>query len=218
MAEIKWFGHNCFRIRAKEATVIIDPVDRVTGYLMPKQTADIVTISHDHKGHSNLNAIKPEYQVVNGPGEYEMHDVFITGVRTYHDAANGAERGYNICYLIELEGIIFCHLGDLGHPLTAEMAELMGSADVLMIAAGAPGIIDFEQAAEIVGQLEPKIVVPMQFATVNGDKQRGDVEAFCKALGVASPEPVDKLTVRHSDLAEAMQVIVLQPESDGVKR
>ncbi len=218
MAEIKWFGHNCFRIRAKEATVIIDPVDRVTGYVMPKQTADIVTISHDHKGHSNLNAIKPEYQVVNSPGEYEMHDVFITGVRTYHDAASGAERGYNICYLIELEGIIFCHLGDLGHPLTAEMAELMGSADVLMIAAGAPGIIDFEQAAEVVGQLEPKIVIPMQFATPNGDKHRGDIEAICKPLGVAAPEPTDKLTIRHSDLGDAMQVIVLQPESDGVKR
>src|SRR6476660_10468494 len=76
MAEIKWFGHNCFRIRAKEATVIIDPVDRVTGYAMPKQTADIVAISHEDKGHSNLNAIKPDLQVVNGPGEYEMHDVF----------------------------------------------------------------------------------------------------------------------------------------------
>jgi L-ascorbate metabolism protein UlaG (beta-lactamase superfamily) len=218
MAEIKWFGHNCFRIRAKEATVIIDPVDRVTGYAMPKQTADIVAISHEDKGHSNLNAIKPDFQVVNGPGEYEMHDVFITGTRTYHDAVKGAERGYNTCYLIELEGIIFCHLGDLGHTLTTELAESMGNADVLMIAAGSPGIIDFEQAAEIVGQLEPKIVIPMQFATANGDKQRGDIEAFCKALGVASPEPVDKLTIRHSDLGEAMQVVVLQPESDGVKR
>jgi L-ascorbate metabolism protein UlaG (beta-lactamase superfamily) len=218
MAEIKWFGHNCFRIRAKEATVIIDPVDRVTGYVMPKQTADIVAISHDHNGHSNLNAIKPEYQIVDGPGEYEMHDVFITGIRTYHDAVNGAERGYNVCYLIELEGIVFCHLGDLGHPLSTELAELMGSADVLMIAAGGPGIIDFEQAAEIVGQLEPKVVIPMQFATANGDKQRGDIEAFCKALGVASPEAIDKLTIKPSDLAEAMQVIVLQPESDGVKK
>ena len=218
MAEIKWFGHNCFRIRAKEATVIIDPVDRVTGYVMPKQTADIVAISHDHKGHSNLNAIKPEYQVVDGPGEYEMHDVFITGIRTYHDAVKGVERGYNVCYLIELEGIIFCHLGDLGHPLTTELAELMGNADVLMIAAGGPGIIDFEQAAEIVGQLEPKVVIPMQFATANGDKQRGDIEAFCKALGVASPEAIDKLTLKSSDLADAMQVIVLQPESDGARK
>ena len=218
MAEIKWFGHNCFRIRAKEATVIIDPVDRVTGYAMPKQTADIVAISHEDKGHANLNAIKPEYQIVRGPGEYEMHDVFITGLRTYHDAARGAERGYNTCYLIELEGIIFCHLGDLGHPLSSDQAEALSNADVLMIAAGAPGIVTFEQAADIVGQIEPKIVIPMQFATANGDKNAGDIEAFCKALGVAMPEPVDKLTIRHSDLGETTSVVVLQPESDGVKR
>lgn len=218
MAEIKWLGHNCFRIRAKEATVIIDPVDRVTGYAMPKQAADIVTLSHEHKGHANLNAIKAPYQVVNGPGEYEMHGVFITGMRTYHDAVKGAERGYNTCYLIELEGIIFCHLGDLGHPLSSEQAEAMSNADVLMIAAGAPGIITFEQAAEIVGHIEPKIVIPMQFATANGDKDAGDIEAFCKALGVALPESTDKLTIRHSDLGETTDVVVLQPESDGAKR
>jgi L-ascorbate metabolism protein UlaG (beta-lactamase superfamily) len=213
MAEIKWFGHNCFRIRAKEATVITDPVDRVTGYSMPKQTADIVSISHEHQGHANLNAVRPEYQVVRGPGEYEMHDVFITGIRTYHDAARGAGRGYNTCYLIELEGMTFCHLGDLGHPLTGEIAESMVNPDVLMVPVGGKNVITPEQAAEIVTQLEPKVVIPMQYATEQGDRDLGTLDAFCKALGVEKPEPIDKAQLRSSDLGETMRLLTLLPEN-----
>ena len=82
MAEIRWFGHNCFRIRAKEATVLTDPVGKKTGYSLAKQTADIVTVSHDHPGHNNIAAIKPDFQMIDGPGEYEIHDVFISGLRT----------------------------------------------------------------------------------------------------------------------------------------
>jgi L-ascorbate metabolism protein UlaG (beta-lactamase superfamily) len=213
MAEIKWFGHNCFRIRAKEATVITDPVDRVTGYSMSKQTADIVTISHEHQGHINLNAVRPEFQTVRGPGEYEMHDVFITGIRTYHDDKRGAERGYNTCYMIELEGMMFCHLGDLGHSISGEVAEAMANADVLFVPAGGKDIITPQQAAEIVGQLEPKVVIPMQYATEQGDRDLGSLDAFCKALGVAAPEPIDKLAMRSSELGETMRIITLLPES-----
>jgi L-ascorbate metabolism protein UlaG (beta-lactamase superfamily) len=218
MADIKWFGHNCFRIRAKEATVLCDPLDRVTGYAMQKQTADIVTISHDHPGHSNLAVVKPEFQVITGPGEYELHDVFVTGVRTYHDDQRGKERGYNTCYLIEVEGIVFCHLGDLGHVLSAELAEAMANADVLMVPAGGGTVLSPDKAAEVVGLIEPKIVIPMQYHTEIGDHDLGAVDAFCKALGVAVPEPVDKLSLRQSDIGETMRVMTLTPDSDGVKK
>jgi L-ascorbate metabolism protein UlaG (beta-lactamase superfamily) len=218
MAEFKWFGHNCFRIRAREATVITDPVDRATGYHMPKQTADVITISHDHKGHSNLSAIKPEYKVINEPGEYEMHDVFVTGIRTYHDDKQGKERGYNTVYLIEVEGIVICHLGDLGHGLTEEQAEAMNNVDVLFVPAGGGDVISVSQAADVVGQLEPKIVIPMQYATPLGDKNLGALDAFGKALGVEIPAVEEKFVLRQSDLSEAMRLVVLSPDSEGTKR
>src|SRR5829696_5855545 len=129
MAEIRWYGHNCFRIRAREATVIIDPVAKSTGYAMARQTADVVLITHEHQGHANLAAVKPDYKVVRGPGEYEMHDVFITGIRTYHDAEKGTQHGYNTAYLLEVEGMTVCHLGDLGHALNEEQLEILNGAD-----------------------------------------------------------------------------------------
>ena len=212
MAEFKWFGHNCFRIRAREATVLTDPVGRGTGYVLPKQTADVVTVSHAHPGHANLGAVKPTYTTVDGPGEYEVHDVFVTGIRTYHDGARGAERGYNTVYLIELENMVICHLGDLGHPLTEEQAEAMAHVDVLLVPAGGGSVLEPAQAAEVIGQLEPKVVIPMQYATPQGDKKLGPLEPFCKELGVEVPAPTDKLVLRHSDLGETVRVVALSPE------
>ncbi len=214
MAEFKWFGHNCFRIRAREATVLTDPVDRSTGYAMAKQTADVVTISHEHAGHINLNAVKPEFQVIRGPGEYEIHDIFVTGIRTYHDDARGNERGYNTVYLIELEGMVVCHLGDLGHALTEEQAEAMSNVDVLLVAAGGGDVLDPAKAAELIGQLEPKVVIPMQYVTPQGDTKLGTLETFCKELGVDVPTPEDKLVLRHSDLGETMRLVALTPDSE----
>jgi L-ascorbate metabolism protein UlaG (beta-lactamase superfamily) len=213
MAEFRWLGHNCFRIRAREATILTDPVGKMTGYALPKQTADLVTVSHDHPGHANLAAVKPEFQTVTGPGEYEMHGVFITGIRTYHDAERGTQRGYNTIYLIELEGMLICHLGDLGHPLTEDQAEAMTNVDVLLVPAGGGTVLDQEQAAETVSQLQPKIVIPMQFATSKGDKSLGDVADFCRHLGVEPPPAEEKVTIRRADLAEQMSVVILSPES-----
>ena len=213
MAEFRWFGHNCFRIRAREATVLTDPVDRTTGYNLPKQTADVVTVSHDHPGHANLAAVKPDFTTVGGPGEYEVHDVFITGIRTYHDDAKGAERGYNTVYLIELEGMVVCHLGDLGHALTEEQAEAMANVDVLLVPAGGGTVLAPAKAAEVVSQLEPKLVIPMQYATPQGDKGLGGLEAFCKELGREVPSPEDKLVLRQSDLGDTLRLVALRPET-----
>lgn len=213
MAEFKWFGHNCVRIRAREATILTDPVDRITGYALPKQTADIVTISHEHPGHANLAAVKPEYQVVRGPGEYEIHEVFINGIRTYHDEVHGKDRGHNTVYLIEVEGMVVCHLGDLGHALSEEQAEQMSNADVLLVPAGGGSVLGPAKAAELVGQLEPKVVIPIQYATPLGDKDLAALDAFCKELGVAVPIPDDKLVLRQSDLGDTLRVVALKPDT-----
>ena len=218
MAEFRWLGHGCFRIKAREATILTDPVDRSTGYAMQKQTADIVTISHEHLGHVNLNGVRPDFQVLRGPGEYELHDVFITGIRTYHDTERGAHHGYNTIYLILVEGIVICHLGDLGHPLSDEQAEAISECDVLIIPAGGGNVLSTDSAAELIAQVAPKIVIPMQYATPNGDADLGPLEPFVKRMGMEMPEPLDKLVLKQSDLPETVRLVVLTPESDAVKR
>jgi L-ascorbate metabolism protein UlaG (beta-lactamase superfamily) len=213
MAEIRWFGHNCFRIRAKEATVLMDPVGKRTGYSLPKQTVDIVTLSHEHAGHVNLEAVKPGFKMISGPGEYEMNDTFITGIRTYHDKQQGAELGYNTVYLIELENLKFGHLGDLGHQLSDSLIEQYGSVDVLFVPAGGGPVLPPSEMAELIANISPKMVIPMQYRTTRGDAERDEVAPFLKHLGVEAPQPVEKLVIKPSDLTEQMQVVLLTPES-----
>lgn len=218
MAEFRWLGHNCFRIKSREALIVTDPVDRATGYLVPKQMADIVTISHGHPEGSNLSAVKLPYQAVNGPGEYEMHEVFLSGIRTHHDTDGGKKLGHNTIYLFDVEGIRICHLGDLGHVLSEEQVEAVGDCGVLLIPAGGGDVISPEQAAEVVTQLGPKIVIPMRFATDIGDTVLGSLETFAKALGIPLSAPEEKLVLRSSDVVEPMRMVVLTPEAEAAKR
>jgi L-ascorbate metabolism protein UlaG (beta-lactamase superfamily) len=212
MAEFRWFGHNCFRIKAKEATLLTDPVGAPTGFSMGKQTADIVTISHPHKGHSNLDAVKPPYKIIDGPGEYEVNDVFVTGIRTWHDAEKGEKDGFNTIYLVLVEGMTICHLGDIGHVLTAEQLEDVEDVDILLVpAGGAP--IDAAKAAEVVAQIAPKVVIPMQYRAGSGDANRAELAEFVKNLGIDMPEPEDKLVIKPGDLTETIRLVVLNPTS-----
>jgi L-ascorbate metabolism protein UlaG (beta-lactamase superfamily) len=210
MAEIKWFGHACFRLRSRDATILTDPVPRSKGFKVEKQRADIVTLSHDHPGHTNLDLISGEPKIVNGPGEYEMNDVFITGIRTYHDEANGAERGRNTAYLYELEDLVVLHLGDLGHTLTDEQVESMSRADIVIIPIGGGPVLDATKASEVLGQLDAKIVIPMQYQTPTGDTDRDPLERFMKEMGATDVTPRDKLVVRSSDLGETQTIVVLE--------
>lgn len=212
MAEFRWFGHNCFRIRAREAMILTDPVGRSTGYSLAKNApADVITLSHEGDGAVTMDGLRTEATILRGPGEYEIHDVFVTGIRTFRDASGGAERGHNTVYLIEVEGMVVCHLGDLGHVLSEEQAQTMSSADILLIPVGGGGALEPSVAAEVVAQIDPKLVIPMQYATAQGDRKLGGVEPFCKELGVEVPTPEEKLTIRQSELGETIRVVTLQP-------
>lgn len=218
MAEFKWFGHNCFRIKSREATIVTDPVERSTGFAMPKQNANIVSISNRDSVNANLAAIRPEFRVVDGPGEYEMDGVFITGVRTFLTPEKTEAKRFNTAYLFEMDGFVICHLGDLGQVPTTEQAEALSQADILLVPVGGGTGLSPEQAAEIVSVLEPKVLIPMQYQTPIGDQHLQPLESFVKLIGTELPEPVDKYVPRHAELDEAMDLVVLIPDSEAARR
>lgn len=205
--EITWLGRSCFRLRAKEATVIIDPVTRQGA---AKTAADIVLISHGHPGHSARDTVAGTPRFLTGPGEYEIKGVPIVGVQTAHDAEGGRRRGGNTVWIVQLEELAICHLGDIGHALTAEQAEQIGSVDVLLVPVGGHNTIAAAQASEIVTTLEPKIVIPMHYAA-EGEEAAGlaPVDGFLREQGVARGEPQARLSITRGSLPEETQVVVL---------
>jgi len=218
LAEFKWFGHNCFRIKSREATIITDPVERSTGYAMPRQNANIVSISNYDSPNANIGVVRPEFQIVDGPGEYEMEDVFVTGVRTFLDDARTEKKQFNTAYLFELDGLVICHLGDLGQAPNSEQTERLAQADILLLPIGGANGLTQEQAAEVVSLLDPKVLIPMQYRTEIGDKALLPLDSFAKLVGVELPEPMEKYSPRKSELKEAMEIVLLEPDSEAAKR
>ena len=207
--EISWLGHSCFRIKGRQVTVITDPYPPDLGYSLGKLTAQIVTVSHQHPSHSYVQGVGGEPKLVTGPGEYEINGVLITGIATFHDMERGQKKGKNTVYLIELDEVSVCHLGDLGHVLTAEQVEELGNVDVLLLPVGGVSTINAPLAAEVVRQLEPKAVVPMHYRTEASSRELEPVDRFLKEIGVKEIGSQPKLTLTHSSLPASTQVFVL---------
>ncbi|MBI4188272.1 MAG: MBL fold metallo-hydrolase [Chloroflexi bacterium] len=207
--EVTWLGHSCFRIKGVQATVITDPYSPDLGYSLGKPAARIVTVSHQHPGHNYVQGVTGEPKLITGPGEYEISGVLITGVATFHDEENGAKRGKNTVYLIEVDGVSICHLGDLGHGLTAGQKEALANVDMLLVPVGGVSTINARTASEIVRQLEPKVVIPMHYQTEALKRELEPVDKFLGEMGVKEVAPQPKLSVTKANLPLITQVFLL---------
>ena len=230
MAKITWAGQACFQIlfsnsKDHQASVVIDPFDEKIGLKIPNFEADVLLVTHQHHDHNNIKAVKPTNTapgkakqdgvfLVDGPGEYEIKRVYIQGIDSFHDDSEGKERGKNTIYVIESENMRFCHLGDLGQKqLTDEQLEKIGSIDVLMIPVGGTYTISFNESPKIIGQIEPKIVIPMHYQIPKLNLNLDDVDKFVKIMGKEAIEPQDKLVIKNGNLPKEgeLQIFILKP-------
>jgi L-ascorbate metabolism protein UlaG (beta-lactamase superfamily) len=204
--DITWLGHSCFRLRGSHATVITDPYPPDLGYALGKPSAHIVTVSHQHPEHSYVQGISGNPRLITGPGEYEVRGVLVIGVATFHDTEEGRKWGKNTVYLMEIDEVSVCHLG---HVLTAAQVEEIDNVDVLLLPVGGLSTINAAMAAEVVRQLEPKVVVPMHYKTPAISSELDSVERFLKEIGVKEINPQPKLSFTRSNLPASMQVSLL---------
>jgi L-ascorbate metabolism protein UlaG (beta-lactamase superfamily) len=212
--DITFLGHSSFRLKGKTASLVTDPFDpKMVGLSFPKVSADIVTISHKHDDHNKAKLVKDVKKVVSGPGEYEINEVSIIGISTYHDDKKGAKRGKNTIYVIEMDGQRIVHLGDLGHKLSEKFIEKVGSVDVLMIPVGGEYTIDATQATELVRAIEPRMTIPMHFKVPKLNPETfsklSSVEPFLTQIGLPV-EKTSKLNVPVGAIEEEQKVVLLE--------
>lgn len=216
--DITYNGHSSFKLRTSSATVVTDPYNNDIGLSMPRISADIITVSHQHDDHNNIKALSGTSRrknpfIIDSPGEYEVGGVSVFGIRTYHDDQEGVERGTNIVYTILLDGLHIVHLGDLGHTLKQSQISELGQADVLLCPVGGHYTIDPKKISDLVSQLEPSILVPMHYKTEQHDQKTfGDlitVDEFVKLFG-SEATTTDKLSVSRSSIPEELEVVILE--------
>lgn len=213
MPEIQYLGRACVRLKGKEGVVVTDPFPPSDGYDIGKPTAHIITVSSKEPERSFAEAVRPVGErvfVVDGPGEYEVGGVMVNGVRTYRDAERGIQRGSNTMYVLHLDDLTFCHLGDLGHELDTHHLEEIGAIDVLFVPAYSP--LTPDKLTEVISQIEPRVVIPVY-------DQPAELDRLAHALGVKEWEGQDKLTVTGATLpaeGEETRIVIMQPANTGV--
>lgn len=217
--ELTWYGRTCIRLRGKDAVVVNDPYPSIVGPTGRGITGDVVTFSHpddaplpkkplklSRDGGTAVPTSLESAFVLDGPGEYEVRDVLLTGVRTYRDDARGAERGRQTAFMVDLDGIHTLHLGDIGHELTEEKLADIGRVEVVCVPIG--GSLSAARAAALVAQLDPKIVIPMPVCEVEADCE-GAMARFLHEMG-AEPAAQAKLSVTPSSLPAETTTVVLE--------
>jgi L-ascorbate metabolism protein UlaG (beta-lactamase superfamily) len=164
LVRVIWHGHACFELQGESVTIATDPF-RGIGIPEPKAEADIVLCSHSHSDHNNAEPVLgKEGQVLESfVGLRKVKGVSVKGVATFHDDVMGSKRGRNSVYTFSLDGIRFCHLGDLGHDLSPAAVEEIGRVDVVFVPVGGYYTIGPETATEVCEKLKPKIIIPMHY-------------------------------------------------------
>jgi L-ascorbate metabolism protein UlaG (beta-lactamase superfamily) len=211
---ISWYGQSCFKIQTRpkrgseEITIFTDPFDKAIGLRPPQGHADIVTISHSHFDHNNYSALKDDPFIIDSAGEYSLKGIHFEGIESFHDEKQGEERGRNTIFLIESEELRICHLGDLGHVLSEKQVETLGEIDILMVPIGGKYTLDAKKAEEVIGQIEPGIIIPMHYKLKDLKVDIEDEKEFCKAFGEKS-NGESKLVLKKKDLDEVENKLVL---------
>jgi L-ascorbate metabolism protein UlaG (beta-lactamase superfamily) len=213
--ELSWYGRTCIRLRGRDAVVVNDPYQSVVGPTGRGITGEIVTYSHpddrplpkakgkrSRDGQTLLPSSLDEAFVLDGPGEYEVRDVLLTGVRTYRDDAKGVDRGKQTAFLVELDGMHTIHLGEIGHLLTEEKLGDIGPVDIACVPIGGP--LSATKTAELVAQLDPRIVVAMTEALAK----------FFHEMG-GDPTPQPRLSVSISTLPAETTAVLLESRGKG---
>jgi Predicted Zn-dependent hydrolases of the beta-lactamase fold len=223
--ELTWYGRTCIRIRGKDAVVVADPYQSVVGPTGRGISGDVVTFSHpddsplprakgkhSRDGRTLLPSSLENAFVLDGPGEYEVKEVLVTGVRTYRDDARGAESGKQVAFVIEVEGLHTIHLGEIGHLLSEEKLADIGSVDIVCVPLG--GSLSPSQAAAVVAQLDPRIVIPMPVCEDEADCDEA-LKRFFHEMG-AEPVTQPKLSVTATSLPVETTTVLLESRGKQV--
>ena len=217
---ISWYGQFCFQIttspkKGELVSIIIDPFGENTGLKLPKMKADILSVTHsdDPKSMKQIIAkISNEPFLIDSPGEYEIKGIFIEGIPAAQDSADKKKKEI-VIYTFVVEGIRICHLGDLAlEELSSEQMDKIGDVDILMVSTGGDGGMDPKQAAKIVKQVEPRIVIPMHYQIPGLKKKLEKLQLFLDTMGIESAEPQNKLVIKKKDLpAEKTIIMTVKP-------
>ena len=198
--EINWLGHSSVSINSRDLILITDPYDSSEGTFMNPQKADIVTVSHDNIKHSSVESISGEPRIIDGPGEYEINNFYITGLGPALSTDQAAPRQINTVYTIKAEGLALCHIGSLSQKLSPSQIDQLGQIDILFVPVTPPEDDDNTTITETITALQPRIVIPIQYSLGTSTEELPNPTKFFDTIGATEKVAQNRLTVTATNL------------------
>jgi L-ascorbate metabolism protein UlaG (beta-lactamase superfamily) len=194
----------------EEVNIFIDPFDKETGLRPPQGQADLILVSHQHHDHNNVQSLKGSPAIIDIPGEYSFKGISLIGIPAFHDAEKKIN---NTIFILEVEDMRICHLGDLGAELEQKELDLINSVDILMIPIGGKYTLDYKQAIDLIKKIEPPVIIPMHYKITGSTIDIDTEKKFCNEIGNCSREKVSRINLKKKDLEEkVMETIVMNPD------
>lgn len=195
------------------ANIVTDPYPPEVGLTFTRPRADVVTVSYDDPECRYTSGVRGQYRLLDGPGEYEIGDVFITAIATFADAKQGATRGLNTVFTFDYEGLTICHLGRLGHVPKQSQVENLGTVDVLLVPVGGGGSLTPARASEVISLFEPGLVIPMYYKIPGLNQKLGTLNRFLKEMGLEKADGQESIKVTKTSTSAETEVVVLEPKA-----
>ncbi|MFC1989072.1 MBL fold metallo-hydrolase [Chloroflexota bacterium] len=213
--KITWIGHSCFCMTSETGLKIVtDPYapgyHDIISYGPVNESADIVTLSHEHGDHNDISAVSGNPTVVKAAGVTSAKGIEFRGLAVYHDRVKGAERGPNTIFTFEMDGIRLSHLGDLGHPLSPEQLEELKDTEVLLAPTGGPrATLELQEVIDLWEKLRPSIVIPMHFKTAKCAFPKYDIGDLIRLRSDAKRIGASDVSLSKDRLPAPIQILIL---------
>lgn len=214
--KIKYYGHSAFGITTdKGVKIIVDPYQSgafggALSYGKITDKADIVLTSHDHDDHNHIKDIKGKFTHIRKAGIHIVQDVTIKAIPSHHDASRGAERGNNLIFVIEADGLVVAHAGDLGHTLAKDIIREIGKIDVLFLPVGGFYTIDAREATKVMNDIKPAVTIPMHFKTDKCNFPISKVEDFTGGKKGVKTSKASEVEIHKGALPKDPEILVLK--------
>jgi L-ascorbate metabolism protein UlaG (beta-lactamase superfamily) len=208
--EIEFYGANCFRIKTKKASIVIDDNLASLGQKSITKDTDVAVFTNKIL----LNGSKSKARLVlESAGEFEIGDLSLKAVQTRaHMDETGADTATVFQFLYN--GTSVTALGHIHPDIASDVLELTAGTDVVLVPVGGNGYtLDSVGALSVIKKIEPEVVIPSQYDApgFKFEVPAAPLEDFIKTSALVAGEPRDvyKVDKPDTELAGQTHLVVL---------
>lgn len=207
MFDIEYKGANAVVFTTKNTKVVFDPKLSLVGARDVALNDTVEILTEERFAVDNQKA----KLVFEGPGEYEVGEVNIKGIPARRHIDTETDGSKSTIYRVMIGGVRIAVIGNIAPKLDEDQLEQLGVVDIVVIPVGGGGYtLDATDAASMIRQIEPRVVMPVHYAdeALKYEVPQENLETFVKELGAGIIEAGLKYKIKgESSIPEQLTIV-----------